>query len=112
MFHFEPISDMFESGGSIFIQMELAGVNKEDIDIELKGRYIEITGIKRHGGLSGEESFQRMERPFGFFKRIFNLPPYVDANSITASFREGVLEIIIPRNRNIATLRICGINIR
>lgn len=95
MYCFAPVSDMFETAESIVIQIELAGVKKEDINIELTNNRLEVSGVKRHEGLSGKESFQRMERPFGFFKRGFNLQGNIDRNSTSASFNEGLLEIVV-----------------
>ncbi|MHB8232512.1 MAG: Hsp20/alpha crystallin family protein [bacterium] len=97
MYCFTPASDMFETADSIVIYIELAGVKKEDINIETTGGAIEISGIKRRGGFTEEYNFQRMERPFGFFKRVFDLPRAADRDSIGASFSEGLLEIIIPK---------------
>ncbi len=95
MYYFTPVSDMFETAESIVIQMELAGVKKEDINIELTSNCLEVSGIKRREGLTGEEIFQRVERPFGVFKKIFNLPKAARRDSTVASFSEGLLEIVI-----------------
>ena len=97
MYYFTPASDMFETADSVFIYIELAGVKKEDINIEIGERIIEISGVKRRGERAEEYNFQRMERPFGFFKRAFDLPRAVNRDSIAASFSEGLLEIIIPK---------------
>ncbi len=86
---------MFETAESIVIQVELVGVSKEDINITLTNSRIEVSGIKRRKGITGNESFQRMERPFGFFKRVFDLPDTINANSTTASFNDGLLEIVV-----------------
>ncbi len=112
MYCFTPISDMFETAGSIVIRIELAGVRKEDINIELSHNYIEVSGIKRHEGLSGEESFQRMERPFGVFKRTFNLPKAVSRDSISASFKEGLLEIVILKKEKDDSFTLTSIDIK
>ncbi len=97
MYYFAPMSDMFETADSVVVQMELAGVKKEDINVEVYGSRLEISGMKRRKRFAEEDSFQRMERPFGFFKRVFDLPYRFDGNSISASFDEGLLEIIIPK---------------
>ena len=97
MYYFTPVSDMFETADSIFIYIELAGVKKEDINIEIAETAVEVSGVKHRGGGAEEYNFQRMERPFGFFKRIFDLSRAVNRDSISASFNEGLLEIIIPK---------------
>jgi len=97
---FTPFADMFESSEIIAIHVELAGVKKEDINIELNDGYIEITGIRIRERLSKEENFQRMERLYGLFKRSFSLPKHINKENIEASFKDGVLEIIIPKDKN------------
>lgn len=112
MLYFTPVSDMFETDDLLFVQMELAGVKKEDINIELIHGSLEISGIKRHDCLSGDESFQRMERPFGVFKRTFDLPSYVDKDTLKASFDDGVLEIVIGKTENVCIARSVIISIK
>jgi len=112
MYCFTPASDMFETADSIVIYIELAGVKKDDINIEIEGAAIEISGIKRRGGFTEEYNFQRMERPFGFFKRVFDLPRSADRDSISASFNEGLLEIIIPKKSKNNGCILAGIEIK
>ncbi len=112
MYCFTPISDMFETTESIIIQVELAGVKKEDINIELTNNYLEVSGIKRHEGLTGEEIFQRMERPFGVFKKVFNLPKAVNRDSTFASFNEGLLEIVILKKDKDDSFTLTSIDIK
>jgi HSP20 family protein len=100
MYYFTPASDMFETADFIIIHIELAGVNKEDINIEICGNEVEISGAKRRAEVEEEYNFQRMERPFGMFRRTFYLPKTADRDSINASFYEGLLEIIISKKVN------------
>ncbi len=100
---FKPFADMCESAGKIVIQVELSGVKKENLNIELCDGFIEISGVKTKDKdiAQEEEHYQRMERSYGFFKRSFNLPKNIIAESINASFKDGVLNIIIPKNADI-----------
>jgi HSP20 family protein len=112
MYYFTPASDMFETADSIVIYVELAGVKKEDINVEIDGRAVEISGIKRRGREAEEYNFQRMERPFGFFKRTFDLPRTADEDSIGVSFNEGLLEIIISKKTGNNGFRLTSIEIK
>ncbi len=113
MYYFTPASDMFETVDSIFIYIELAGVQKEDINIEIDERTIEISGIKRRAAQAAEEyNFQRMERPFGFFKRTFDMPRNADRDTISASFNEGLLEVIISKKTIKNGFRLTSIEIK
>ena len=111
MYCFNPTSDMFETADFIVIQIELAGVNKEDINVEAFGGSLEVSGIKRRNGFTEKDNFHRMERLFGFFKRVFDLPKAVDRNSINASFNEVLLEIIVPKNNKNNCFRLTSIEI-
>ncbi len=112
MYYFTPASDMFETADSIVIYIELAGVKKEDINIEIDERVIEISGVKHRSGTAEEYNFQRMERPFGFFKRAFDLPGTANKDSISASFNEGLLEVIIPKKTRNNGFRLTSIEIK
>ncbi len=100
---FKPFADMYESAGKIVIQVELSGVKKENLNIELGDGFIEISGVKTKDKnvAQEEENYQRMERSYGFFKRLFNLPKNIIAENINASFKDGVLDITIPKNTDI-----------
>ena len=107
---FKPFADMYESARKIVIQVELSGVKKENLNIEFGGSFIEISGvrIKDKDMVQEEENYQRMERSYGFFKRSFNLPKNIITENINASFKDGVLSIIIPKNTdiNLKTIKI------
>lgn len=103
MCSFTPSADVFELRDRVVIQVELAGVRKEDINIELHEGIIEVSGLRRRERPSEEENFQRMERSYGFFKRSFSLPRHIKNGGVEASFMDGVLEITVPKNNNYAS---------
>jgi HSP20 family protein len=103
---FKPFADMYESAKTIVIQVELSGVKKENLNIELGDGFIQINGIRTKCRSQEEENYQRMERSYGFFKRSFYLPKNIKADGITASFKDGVLEIVIPKNIDINSKKI------
>ena len=111
MYYFAPVSDMFETSDYIAVYIELAGVRKEDINIEIGGGILEIRGIKRRFGTNEEYNFQRMERPFGLFRRRFSLPSSASYDGVKASFEEGLLEIIIPKKKGSGGFKISCIEI-
>ena len=111
MYYFAPVSDMFETADYIAVYVELAGVGKEDINIEIDGGVLEVSGIKRRFGTNEECNFQRMERPFGLFRRRFSLPSSASYEGVKASFEEGLLEIIIPKKKRSGGFKISCIEI-
>ncbi len=92
-----PNVDIFERNGEVFVQIELPGVAKEQVELTLTDDRLIIKGeIKRPEGIR-EEDYILSERCFGPFTRTINLPGDIDKSSIRASLREGVLEIVLKR---------------
>lgn len=90
--HFYPLCDIVESGTTFSILMDLPGMRKKQIKIELKDRVITISG-ERELYLEDGETRKKAERTFGSFSRSFAIPQHVDDSSVNASFSNGVLQI-------------------
>jgi len=92
----QPVTDVYEMEDEYVIEMELAGLNKEDIQIVAKGRELWIYGErKRLKEITGTSSYQVMERQYGPFARKFHLPANSDSNSIQANYQNGLLTIVV-----------------
>ena len=89
-----PTTDIFAEGDDLVIRCELAGVHREDIDIELTGDTLTISG-ERRSELSEEVHFYTRERSFGHFRRSMNLPEGIDDDDISASFEDGMLQVTV-----------------
>ena len=89
-----PRMDIFARGDDLVIRCELAGVEREDIDIELIGDTLTISG-ERRSELSEEVHFYTRERSFGHFRRSMNLPEGIDDDDISASFEDGMLQVTV-----------------
>jgi HSP20 family protein len=89
-----PTTDIFAEGDDLVIRCELAGVHREDIDIELTGNTLTISG-ERRSELSEEVHFYTRERSFGHFRRSMNLPEGIDDDDISASFEDGMLQVTV-----------------
>jgi HSP20 family protein len=92
---FPPIN-VFQQGDNLVAILELAGVNKSDLEIQAKDNTIRISGKKE---VSYEEgaSLHRRERLSGIFDRTLTVPMQIDADGIKAEYRDGVLALFIPR---------------
>jgi HSP20 family protein len=88
-----PTTDIFAEADDLVIRCELAGVHREDIDIELTGDTLTISG-ERKSELSEEVHFYTRERSFGHFRRSMNLPEGIDDDDISASFEDGMLQVV------------------
>lgn len=92
-----PSVDILEEGGDVVIKAELPGMKKEDIDVKLTDNTIAISGEKKKEEKVEKKDFYRMERSYGSFTRSFSLPSEVQTDKVKAQFKDGILEIRIPK---------------
>jgi HSP20 family protein len=93
-----PSVDVLETEDAYLIFAELPGVRRDDIQLQVRDRRLELSGRRQ---LLGENrNFLRMERSYGPFRRTFDLGAPVDVDGITAGFEQGVLRVQVPKRRN------------
>lgn len=90
--------DMFEEGKELVIKAEIPGMKKEEISIDFSGDIITISGEKKAEERVERKDFYRVERSFGSFSRKLRLPVAVELDKANASFKDGVLEIRMPKS--------------
>jgi HSP20 family protein len=79
------------------VKAELPGMKKEDIDVSLTEDTITISGEKKKEEKIEKKDYYSLERSYGSFKRSFSLPAEVQTEKASAKFKDGVLEIRIPK---------------
>ena len=92
---FPPIN-VFQQGDNLVAIIELAGVDKSDLEIQAKDRTIRISG-KKNVAYPEKVSLHRRERLSGTFDRTLTVPIQIDAERIKAEYRDGVLALFVPR---------------
>jgi HSP20 family protein len=92
---FPPIN-VFQQGDNLVAIIELAGVDKSDLEIQAKDRTIRISG-KKKVAYPEKVSVHRRERLSGTFDRTLTVPIHIDAERIKAEYRDGVLALFVPR---------------
>ena len=92
-----PPVDIFEKNENLVLRVELPGVEKDDIDIRVENGVLTLGGQRRRDEEVTEENSYRLERSYGAFTRSFSLPTTVDAGKIVASYRDGILEVTLPK---------------
>jgi HSP20 family protein len=92
-----PPVDVYEEGGSVVVKAELPGMKKEEIDIHVSGNELTISGKKEKEEKVERKDYRRVERSAGMFSRTVSLPAEVELEKITASYKDGVLEIRAPK---------------
>ncbi|SPD73354.1 Molecular chaperone (modular protein) [uncultured Desulfobacterium sp.] len=93
-----PSVDVSESEHELLITAELPGVNKDNIEISMAENRITIRGEKKKEEEDRGRDYYRLERSYGSFQRSFNLPCEVETDKVDASFKDGVLQIRLPKN--------------
>ena len=92
-----PVVDIYETGQGVVLKAELPGISKEDVSIEVKDNILTIKGERFSDQGIGEEKYYRKERCFGTFYRSFTMQDAIDPEKIKAKFKDGILEMEIPR---------------
>lgn len=92
-----PSVDVFEEKDEIIIKAELPGMVKDDVNVNITEDTITISGEKKKEEKVEKKDYYRLERSYGSFSRSFHLPDDVQTEKIKATFRDGVLEIRVPK---------------
>ena len=92
-----PPVDIYETDEALVMKAELPGFSKDDISIEMKENTLVIKGERKHEDEVKEGNYHRMERSYGAFQRAFMLPMTVDQEKVKASYKDGILELRLPK---------------
>ena len=99
--------DVTESNGAYVVTAELPGVKKEDINVAIDGAQVTLSAeVKREKEISYKERRLHTERVYGMVSRSFSLPQELDETKVEARFRDGVLELTLPKKAAAARKRI------
>ncbi|MFQ5862215.1 MAG: Hsp20/alpha crystallin family protein [Candidatus Brocadiales bacterium] len=101
-----PAADVMETSDSVIVKIELPGVEPKDVDISVSGDTLTIRGEKREEKEEKGKSFYRIERSYGSFHRTINLPSDVEADKAKADYKDGVLEVTLPKSERVKAKRI------
>jgi HSP20 family protein len=94
-----PAVDILENGERILLRADLPGLEQSEIELRVDDGTLVVRGDRKAPPDMKPEEMHRSERPFGPFARSFSLPGNVDQSGIRASFRNGVLEVVLPKRR-------------
>jgi len=91
-----PPVDVAEEKDKILVRVEVPGMNENDLKVSFEDGLLTVSG-ERQFERKDDRNYHRIERTYGSFTRTFSLPRTVDANSISAQYNNGILEIEIPK---------------
>ena len=92
-----PAVDIYETPETIVLKAELPGLSREDIEIQIRDNALTLKGERRFAKDVQQENYLRIERAYGAFQRSFTLPATIQQDKIRAVFRDGVLELTLPK---------------
>ncbi|MBY0425077.1 MAG: Hsp20/alpha crystallin family protein [Cytophagales bacterium] len=96
---FVPSVDIVENEKSYEVHAALPGLKKEDVKIELKDKQITISGERKFENENNSKNYHVVETQYGSFSRTFYLPEHVDESKISAEFKDGILNVVIPKDQ-------------
>ena len=92
-----PAVEIFERGTDLVVRAELPGISRDEIEIDIEDDSLTLRGERKKDVEPEEGKSYRSERTYGAFKRSFSLAPTVDVSRISATHKNGVLEIVLPK---------------
>jgi HSP20 family protein len=97
-----PPVDIVERENDVLIKIDLPDMNQNEIDIRVEESTLIVQGERKFAKESAEEKYVQIERPYGIFRRTFTVPRRIDQEAIKASYKDGVLRILLPKRQEIA----------
>lgn len=101
-----PAVDVIEDKEKIIVRAEVPGMKRDEIGIEYSDGVLSLRGERSFEKTSEERNYHRIERSYGSFVRTFTLPRGVDQERIAAEYRDGILEITVPKREEAKAKRI------
>ena len=92
-----PAVDILEQENAYTVNIELPGVNKDEVKITVENNVMTVRGEKKMEKVADEKKYHRTERTYGSFQRSFTLPTHVKSEKIEASYDNGVLTVTLPK---------------
>jgi HSP20 family protein len=92
-----PAVDIFESPEAVELMVELPGVDKNDVHVSVTNSHLTISGERKLPHADKRENYHRVECNYGSFTRIFTIPTNTDVNNISATYRDGMLCLTLPK---------------
>ena len=97
---FTPEVELSEDSDKFTVKTELPGMKKDEVEITLHGNVFVLKGEKKEEQEKTDKHFYHSERRYGMFERVIELASEVDASKIKAVFKDGVLEVTLPKSEH------------
>ncbi len=101
-----PSLNLVETKDSLVVELEVPGIDSEDINISVSGEMLTIKGEKKQGAHREEKNYHLAERVYGKFSRSIRLPISVDPERVEARYKDGILLISMAKTERVKSKRI------
>lgn len=102
----EPDVEVTEKDNEYVVHADLPGMKREDFDITVEGNRFILRGDRKEENHSEKKGYYYSERRYGSFARAFTLPVEIDAEKVRAAYKNGVLEVVLPKTAKEKTKKI------
>lgn len=92
-----PPTDIYETADSLVVTIEIAGVNKDEIDIEFRNNVLAVSGTRQNNPGAAQLTYHQVEIKYGCFAVELTMPPGLDGDKATAGYTDGFLKIVVPK---------------
>ena len=92
-----PAVDIFENDQNVVLKAELPGIDPKDVDVQVENNTLFLKGQRKFENEVKEKDYHRIERSYGSFMRSFSLPSTINAEKVTADYKNGVLTLTLPK---------------
>jgi HSP20 family protein len=92
-----PAANIVEHEGDFQLELAVPGMNKEDFKIDVENSLLTVSSEKQVQNEENDKNYTRKEFVYGCFSRSFTLPKSVDADNINATYKNGILQIVLPK---------------
>lgn len=92
-----PLVDLYETKDNLVVKAELPGVKPEEVEVSIVGDTLTLKGERKEEKEAREEGYYHRELTYGAFHRSLTLPQTVDPGKVKATFKNGILEIVLPK---------------
>jgi len=92
-----PPLNVYDDGESLIVRTEIPGIDPKDMELNATVNALTIKGERNRPETDAKASFHRRERGHGTFRRSISLPQEVDSDKVQASYKNGVLEVLLPK---------------
>ena len=94
---FSPAAELTEKGEAYHLKLELPGISKDDLDIEVTSEAVSVKGERKSESKTEEGGLTRSEFHYGSFHRVISLPGRIDHQSVAADYKDGILDLTLPK---------------